>query len=301
MKSQMIPAGMIRSLTRPLDVRSKVVRKNGNGGYRLKSINFTHLLELVKNGDQNAAGELIRRNLGLIILIIKPYLEYNEFQDLFIDAAEGLVKAARSYKEGKGSEFSSWAKKGILDNSAPLVRNSDGVKGIGRRNLALLKKIWIAKERHYLKTGKELTPEQISEKLISDAMQDVDDPEEKEEIKDRFNPDKIKKVLKAWQDRIRFQSLDEPVDEESKRPTALVNFCPSRQPSPEALAIGRIDSARYLNGIDTVDAQVVVMKLVQEMTFEEIGEELGFSKQRAKQRFDYGMGILRRRSGAITA
>jgi RNA polymerase sigma factor (sigma-70 family) len=299
MKSQKIPAGMIRSFKRPLDVCSEVVRKNGNGGYRLKSINFADLLELVKKGDQNAAGELIRRNLGLIILVIRPYLEYNEFEDLFLDAAEGLVKSARSYEEGKGSEFSSWAKKGILDNIAPMVRNSDGIKGLGRRNFHLLKKIWRASESHYLQTGKEPSFEQISEKLISDAMFRGIDFEKQQEIEAEFAPDKIKKVLKAWQERTRFHSLDKPVNEGSKRPKALINFCPSRGPSPEALAIARINLARYLKGLDPIDAQVIVMKMVEEMTFKEIGEKLGFSKQRASQRYTYGMAILKRRSGAI--
>lgn len=73
-----------------------------------------HYLELMADGDSNARGVLIERNLRLVSHIVKKYYsKTNDTDDLISIGTIGLIKAIDSFDYTKGTRLSTYASRCI--------------------------------------------------------------------------------------------------------------------------------------------------------------------------------------------
>ncbi len=73
-----------------------------------------HYLELMVQGDKNARGVLIERNLRLVSHIVKKYYSRtNDTDDLISIGTIGLIKAIDSFDYTKGTRLSTYASRCI--------------------------------------------------------------------------------------------------------------------------------------------------------------------------------------------
>lgn len=72
------------------------------------------MLERMQQGDKNARGILIERNLRLVSHIVKKYYsKTNDTEDLIDIGTIGLIKAIDSYKAAKGTRLATYASRCI--------------------------------------------------------------------------------------------------------------------------------------------------------------------------------------------
>ncbi len=73
-------------------------------------------------GDMRAKEILIHHNLRLVAHIVKKYSQTEEADDLISVGSLGLIKAINTYKEGLGTQFSTYAAKCIENEILMLLR-----------------------------------------------------------------------------------------------------------------------------------------------------------------------------------
>lgn len=72
------------------------------------------MLERMQNGDKNARGILIERNLRLVSHIVKKYYsKTNDTDDLISIGTIGLIKAIDSFNAEKGTRLATYASRCI--------------------------------------------------------------------------------------------------------------------------------------------------------------------------------------------
>ena len=97
---------------------------NNNSSFP-KPLNAQEEAEYIKKfheGDEKAKEILIHHNLRLVAHIVKKYSQTEEADDLISVGCFGLIKAINSYKEGLGTQFSTYAAKCIENEILMLLR-----------------------------------------------------------------------------------------------------------------------------------------------------------------------------------
>lgn len=75
-----------------------------------------------QNGDEKAKEILIEHNLRLVAHIVKKYNSTEEADDLISVGSLGLIKAINTYKQGFGTQFSTYAARCIENEILMLLR-----------------------------------------------------------------------------------------------------------------------------------------------------------------------------------
>ena len=87
-------------------------------------------LQKLKDGDKNAKGILIERNLRLVAHIVKKYSFPNkDIDELISIGTVGLIKAIDSFDAGKGTRLATYASRCIENEILMLFRNNKKQKG----------------------------------------------------------------------------------------------------------------------------------------------------------------------------
>ena len=97
---------------------------NNNSSFP-KPLNAKEESEYIKRfheGDEEAKEILIHHNLRLVAHIVKKYSQTEEADDLISVGSLGLIKAINTYKEGLGTQFSTYAAKCIENEILMLLR-----------------------------------------------------------------------------------------------------------------------------------------------------------------------------------
>lgn len=79
-------------------------------------------LSKFRNGDEKAKEILIHHNLRLVAHIVKKYNQADEADDLISVGSLGLIKAINTYKDGMGTQFSTYAARCIENEILMLLR-----------------------------------------------------------------------------------------------------------------------------------------------------------------------------------
>ena len=119
--------------------------------------------------------DIINENKGLIYSIIKKYVGYYEFDDLYQVSIIGIIKAFNNYDASNGVKFTTYAYKYILSEVINYVNNSKLIK-TSREYNQIYKKILEARTILTQKLMKEPTTYELAsfleldEKIINNVL-----------------------------------------------------------------------------------------------------------------------------------
>lgn len=236
------------------------------------------LARRIRQSDQEALDKLVRSNLRFVVSVAKKYQNQGvSLSDLINEGNLGLIRAAHKFDETKGIKFISyavwWIRQAILQALAEQSRivrvplNRAGtLHRITRRTSVLLQEL-----------GREPTPAEIAEGM------DIDMEE-------------VEKTLSISQTHV---SLDAPLAPgEDNR---LLDYLPDNQnPGPDAETFENalnqcIDAVLH----DLKEREAKILRLYfgldspEPMTLEEIGAQLGITRERVRQIKEKALSRLR--------
>jgi RNA polymerase primary sigma factor len=241
------------------------------------------LAERIRRGDREALEKLVNSNLRFVVSIAKKYQNQGvALADLINEGNLGLIRAAEKFDETRGVKFISyavwWIRQAILQALAeqsrivrvPLNRAGE-LHRIGKRSSALVQEL-----------GREPTVGELAEGLDVDA-------------------DELYKTMSIAMAHL---SLDAPLvpGEDNK----LLDYLPDEyRPGPEQEAFEKALRTNVEAALSTLKPrEAKILRLYygldgeEAMTLEEIGQQLGVTRERVRQIKERALARLRHVSRA---
>ncbi|WP_224998960.1 RNA polymerase sigma factor RpoD/SigA [Cesiribacter sp. SM1] len=227
------------------------------------------LARRIQLGDQLALDKLVRANLRFVVSVAKQYHNGTmPLNDLINEGNVGLIRAAQLFDASKGFKFISyavwWIRQSImkaLDDHARIVRVPSNKLG----DLSKISKAVSAMEQQF---EREPTPEELADFMGVD----VED---------------IQRTKKAS---IRQSSLDAPFGEDGDGSLLDVMISPDAIETDAALVQGgslRAELERVMATLSDREQEILKklfgIDMEYSMSMEDIGEELGLSRERVRQ------------------
>ena len=148
----------------------------------LKSAETKRLLQLARNGDEQARQELINGNLRLVLSVIQKFNGRGEsMDDLFQIGCIGLIKAVDCFDLEQNVQFSTYGVPMIAGELRRFLRDHSPIR-VSRSMRDTAYKVLQAKERLIAQTGREPDVETIARELdisrqeVVFAMEAISDP-----------------------------------------------------------------------------------------------------------------------------
>lgn len=241
-----------------------------------------NLAKRIKQGDQLALEKLVRANLRFVVSVAKQYHNGSmPLNDLINEGNLGLIKAAQMFDESKGFKFISyavwWIRQSImksLDDHARIVRVPSNKLG----EISKISKAAAAIEQ------------QFEREPTSDELAD-------------FLGVEVEDVLKASRATVRQSSLDAPIGEDGDGSLLDVLVLNDTQGTDDALVHAgslRAELDRILATLSEREQQILKklygIDLEYSLSMEEIGEELGLSRERVRQIKEKALSKIRSES-----
>ena len=226
------------------------------------------LARKIKKGDEEALAKLVRSNLRFVVSVAKQYQNQGmSLPDLINEGNLGLIKAAQRFDETRGFKFISygvwWIRQAILQSLAEQAR----IVRLPVNKIGSINKI----NRVFAKLEQEFEREPSSQE-IADVLQ--------------MAPEEVKEVLKS---NGRTVSMDAPISNEEDNNMYDVMYSDDN-PSPDKHLINEsltYEIERALSTLSPREAKVVKLyfgiNMKHPLTLEEIGEELGLTRERVRQ------------------
>lgn len=226
------------------------------------------LARRIKKGDKVALGKLVKANLRFVVSVAKQYQNQGmSLPDLINEGNLGLIKAAQRFDETRGFKFISygvwWIRQAILQSLAEQAR----IVRLPVNKIGSINKI----NRAFARLEQEFEREPSSQE-IADVLQ--------------LAPEEVKEVLKS---NGRTVSMDAPIssEEDNDMYDVLEN---DDNPSPDKHLMNEsltYEIERALSTLSPREAKVIKLyfgiNLKHPLTLEEIGEELGLTRERVRQ------------------
>ena len=231
-------------------------------------------IELSKAGDVDA---LTQHNLRLVVSVAKKYQNRGlSFMDLIQEGNMGLMTAAKKYDAEKGFRFSTYATYWIKQALSRAISNQSRNIRIPVHMIAEVSKVRQAIVKYEEENNETPTNEELA-KIMNKKVEDIE-----------------KLVKLAWNT----VSLNAIVGDEED--TELGDFIADEQTLTPYQSAENAMLKDSLNGLlDTIgerEAQVIRMRFGldgEAMTLEEVGKELGVTKERIRQIEDKALKKLR--------
>jgi RNA polymerase primary sigma factor len=238
------------------------------------------LAKRIKMGDQEALEKLTKANLRFVVSVAKQYQHQGlSLPDLINEGNLGLIKAAKKFDETKGFKFISYAVWWIRQCILQALAEQSRIVRLPLNKIGALNKI--------NKTFSQL--EQAHEREPS--------------------PDEVANILELPEDKVastlelsgRHLSVDAPFQdgEENSLLDVLQNF---DTPSTDSKLIDEslsMEIERTLNTLPEKESRVIRSFYGigrKQMSLEEIGEEIGISRERTRQIKEKAIKHLRQRT-----
>ena len=121
------------------------------------------LLERAQNGDEDACGQILQENTGLIWSVVRRYHGCGvETDDLYQLGCIGFVKAVKGFDLTYGTQFSTYAVPKIAGEIRRFLRDNGAIK-VGRTIREKGQMLWSTRERLQVKLGREPRLSELSE------------------------------------------------------------------------------------------------------------------------------------------
>lgn len=221
-----------------------------------------------ENKDENIKTEIINKNLKLVVAIAKKYKGMGlSFMDLIQEGSVGLMTAVDKFDINLGYKFSTYATYWIKQAIVKAIINKGKTIRLPAHINNKLCKIRQVQKNISLETGKEATEAQVAEKMGLTEME-------------------VKDLLEIGQTTI---SLDTPVGDEED--LTMLDFIEDKKFESPTSALAKKDLHNQLfKVIDTLEErekEVLIKRygLLNNypMTLEEVGNDLGLSRERIRQ------------------
>jgi RNA polymerase primary sigma factor len=227
-----------------------------------------NLARRIKSGDKDALAKLVKANLRFVVSVAKQYQNQGmSLPDLINEGNLGLMKAAQRFDETRGFKFISyavwWIRQAILQALAEQAR----IVRLPVNKIGSINRINRAFSRLEQEFEREPSSQEIAEIL-------------------EMAPEEVKDSLKT---NGRTVSMDAPIssEEDNNMYDVLQSAdapSPDRNLIKESLAY---EIERALSTLSPREARVLKLyfgiKMKHPLTLEEIGEEIGLTRERVRQ------------------
>ncbi len=246
----------------------------------LKDIGRTKLLKrkeeedlgkVILEGDEHksviARKKLVRANLRLVVSIAKKYTGQGVlFMDLVQEGSLGLIKAANRFDYSKGFKFSTYATWWIRQTIVRAIANNSKIIRIP---VHMIDKIRLVKKAMFelsYNMGKEPSVDEIAQKLKMPVKQ----------IETVINTIKLEPA-----------SLDTPIADNLSLEDYISddNYISPENNTQKSML--KVYINKILNGLNPKERKIIIKRFGidgdKPKTLEELGREMGFSKERIRQ------------------
>ncbi len=214
--------------------------------------------------------QLATANSKLVLFIANQYKgNFLDFDDLVQEGHTGLLKAVDRFKYRLGFQFSTYAGYWIRQAISRSLSRSERVVHIPCGQIAVINRVFRAKEEITLKTGKEPNTKELAEYT-------------------HLTQDEIHVILSISQTAVALEGSDDDEDEQVFAPIDFLEqrvFPPSYTKIAEAQLHNLVNAA--VKTLNSREAQILCSHFGigtdQQMTLQEIGSELNLTRERVRQ------------------
>lgn len=219
-----------------------------------RSTENIRLLKLVRNGDESAAAELVKINMGLVKKLALRFCDRGtEYEDLVQIGSIGMLKAIRTFDEKRGTAFSTYAVPLIMGEIRKHLRD-DGLIKISRVYKQMGAKLLFAKERFFSDHGREPSIVELADELGVDAEE----------------------VAIALDALLPVHSLNEQIYGEEDSATLESIICADE--SEIDTAFDKMAIADAIAKMPALWQKIVILRFFRDMTQQKCAESLGLSQ-----------------------
>jgi RNA polymerase primary sigma factor len=222
------------------------------------------LAQKIKMGDQVARDRLVLGNLRFVVSVAKQYQNQGlSLSDLINEGNLGLIKAAERFDETRGFKFISYAVWWIRQSILRALAEQSRLVRLPLNKLLPLNRIIKASSKFAQKNEREPTDEEIADILNVSV--------------DNINNENLSSSSFHF-------SLDVPVSEGEEG--NHIDFLEEKYSNPDqGLMLESLfnEIQRVIATLKDRETKIIQMYYFQGMTFDEIGEDLGLTRERIRQ------------------
>lgn len=226
---------------------------------KTENIQIDHTIALIlasQNGDNDARGQVVKENVGLIWSVVKKFSNRGyDPDDLFQIGSIGLIKCIDKFDISYGVKFSTYAVPMIMGEIKRFLRD-DGMIKVSRPLKEIVQKAKYMQEKLQHKTGKIPTAKELADAL---------------EIE-------VEELAAAMDAGHEVESLHSVVYQGDGSPLYLLDKLDSASPTEDFSLIDKIALREIITNLAPRERQVIVMRYFQDKTQSQIAKEIGVSQ-----------------------